>query len=164
MDEFILSTASSSRYKSPPNASVQHALRQYQQGFQGSKHSKAYCAAPLPPYLEEEGTGSGEKIFDTAYHLMCLYADKTYSLEALLLPTSSAASHLDFRLRWVIDITPPPPPPPPQNYRSFFFQRRLSSTIALFMYFYSYAVSQKVAKINMQRNYLITAALPILYT
>uniref|UniRef100_A0A0B7B1H5 Nuclear pore complex protein Nup98-Nup96 n=1 Tax=Arion vulgaris TaxID=1028688 RepID=A0A0B7B1H5_9EUPU len=87
-------------YKSPPNSSIQSALRLYQQGFQGNKHYKAYCAAPLPPYLEEEGADVNENIFDTSYHLMCLYVDKTYSLEALLSPTSSTASHLDFRLSW----------------------------------------------------------------
>ncbi|KAH9492375.1 Nuclear pore complex protein Nup98-Nup96 [Bulinus truncatus] len=91
-------------YKSPPNASVQQALRQYQQGFQGSEHSRPYCVPPLPPYLEDDDESDDkifdDKIFDTAYHLLCLYSDKSYGLEALLSPTSSTASHLDFRLSW----------------------------------------------------------------
>ncbi|XP_059161222.1 nuclear pore complex protein Nup98-Nup96-like isoform X2 [Physella acuta] len=90
-------------FKCPPNSSVQQALRQYQQGFQGDEHSQPYCAAPLPPYLEEESQDSldsSEKIFDTAYHLLCLYADRTYGLEDLLSPTSSTVSHLDYRLSW----------------------------------------------------------------
>ncbi|BFZ15130.1 hypothetical protein BsWGS_18167 [Bradybaena similaris] len=88
-------------YKCPPNSTIQTALHQYQQGFQGTNHSQAYCAAPLPPYLEDQGgSDSNENIFDTSYHLMCLYADKSYGLEALLSPTSSTSSHLDFRLSW----------------------------------------------------------------
>ncbi|CAL1530884.1 unnamed protein product [Lymnaea stagnalis] len=89
-------------FKAPANSSIQHALRQYQQGFQGSEHSQSYCAAPLPPYLEEEEGGADTKeiIYDTAYHLLCLYADSSYQLEALLSPTSSTPSHLDFRLSW----------------------------------------------------------------
>ncbi|CAG5118199.1 unnamed protein product, partial [Candidula unifasciata] len=85
-------------YKCPPNSTIQTALHQYQQGFRGTNHSQAYCAAPLPPYLEDQG--DSDEIFDTAYHLLCLYADKSYGLEALLSPTSSTSSHLDFRLSW----------------------------------------------------------------
>ncbi|RUS87265.1 hypothetical protein EGW08_004945 [Elysia chlorotica] len=89
-------------YKSAANASVQHSLKQYQHGFQGTKHSKAYCAAPLPPYLEEEKeeAAENEHIYDTTYHLLCLYADRTHGLEALLSPISSSPAHLDFRLSW----------------------------------------------------------------
>ncbi|GFR91115.1 nuclear pore complex protein Nup98-Nup96-like [Elysia marginata] len=90
-------------YKSPANASVQHSLRQYQHGFQGAGQSKAYCAPPLPPYLEsekEDERGENEHIYDTAYHVLCLYSDRSHSLEALLSPTSSTPAHLDFRLSW----------------------------------------------------------------
>ncbi|XP_055893194.1 nuclear pore complex protein Nup98-Nup96-like isoform X2 [Biomphalaria glabrata] len=86
-------------FKSPPNGTIQHALRQYQQGFESNENRRPYCARPLPPYLEEEEEND-DSIFDTAYHLLCLYADKSYGLEALLSPTSSTPSHLDFRLSW----------------------------------------------------------------
>ncbi|XP_012944343.1 nuclear pore complex protein Nup98-Nup96 [Aplysia californica] len=86
-------------YKCLPGESIQQALAQYQKGFRGSKESQAYCAAPVPPYLEGENLGD-EEIFDTAYHLLCLFSDKKYPLEAVLSPSSSTASHLDFRLSW----------------------------------------------------------------
>lgn len=88
------------RYKCPPSASVQQALSEYKAAFQGKAKHPSYCTAPLPPYLEKEVLHEGEHIYDTAYHLLCLYSDKTYALEALLSPTSSNASHLDYRLRY----------------------------------------------------------------
>ncbi|KAK3793945.1 hypothetical protein RRG08_023041 [Elysia crispata] len=89
-------------YKSAANSSIQHSLKQYQHGFQGTSHSKPYCVLPLPPYLEEENEerSENEHIYDTAYHLLCLYVDRTHRLEALLSPTSSTPAHLDFRLSW----------------------------------------------------------------
>ena len=89
-------------YKCPSGASVQQALSHYQAGFQGTSATPPYCPAPRAPYLEGEALEAGEeRVLDTAYHLLCLYTESRYPLEALLSPEASTPSRLDFRLRYV---------------------------------------------------------------
>ncbi|KAL8559558.1 hypothetical protein ACOMHN_018721 [Nucella lapillus] len=102
-------------YHCQPNAPIAEALRRYENAFQGSGDGEAtppYAAPPLPPYLEEglgldmevereeDGGEERRRVWDVCYHLLKLYSQKGYPLEALLNPTSATPNSLDHRLSW----------------------------------------------------------------
>ena len=76
--------------------------------LQGTDNEK-YSLPPFPPYIdpfdlnEEMLDGSkgneSENVYDTCYHLLKLYCDRSYRLDKLLMPETYTTDHLDYRLR-----------------------------------------------------------------
>ncbi|XP_071847086.1 nuclear pore complex protein Nup98-Nup96-like isoform X3 [Apostichopus japonicus] len=87
-----------------PTASVADALAAYEDGFTGQSSSEFYCKRPAPPYMEKNESlftdDSSQQIFDTCYHLLKLYGDRTYPLEKVLAPPCHSSHHLDYRISW----------------------------------------------------------------
>ena len=101
------------RFCCTPTATISDALRVYDTSFKGHDSWGKYAAAPLPPYLEDNidfeinmkkpGVDKDKYIvYDTCYHLLKLYSDRSYPLERLLAPTTSTPDHLDMRLSWCV--------------------------------------------------------------
>ena len=88
-------------------APLSHALREYEEGFNGNFDDLGvYCCPPLPPYLERKGqlaledSGNGHVIRDTSFHLLKLFCERSHPLEPLLNTASSTENVLDYRLRY----------------------------------------------------------------
>ena len=85
------------------DAPIQEAVEMYDRAYSGTGDYPPYSRAPLPPYLECEGSaspGEGEMgVWDTCYHLLALYCRRSHPLETILNPVTSTPSQLDFRLR-----------------------------------------------------------------
>ncbi len=101
------------RYCCTPSATIADALRIYDTSFQGHETYGKYAAPPLPPYLEEsldlemdrlkpKKSSDKHETFDTCYHLLKLYSDRSHPLERLLSPSTSTPDHLDMRLSWCL--------------------------------------------------------------
>jgi nuclear pore complex protein Nup98-Nup96 len=95
------------RYNCLPVHSIHDALNLYEHNV-----SLGYCKKPLPPYLEDNvGTEENPKddkltikltsnsnIYDTCYHLIKLFCDKTHSINDIIAPECHSNNLLDFRL------------------------------------------------------------------
>lgn len=74
--------------------------------FQGVNNEK-YSLPPYPPYIDpfsmdqemQDNSNENENVYDTCYHLLKLYCDRSYRLDKLLMPETYTTDHLDYRLR-----------------------------------------------------------------
>lgn len=100
-------------YQCHPSSSVQDAVAQYENAFQGSGDQGKYAQPPYPPYIEKsellsdllmasEDTEQSEPLYDTCFYLLKLYCDRSQRLDKLLMPGASTPAHLDHRLSWVL--------------------------------------------------------------
>lgn len=83
-------------YNCLPINNIQDALVSYEHNV-----TNGTCARPYPPHLEDSvQTNKREEIFDTCYHLIKLYCDKTHNLNDLLSPLTHTSNRIDYRLSW----------------------------------------------------------------
>lgn len=74
--------------------------------FQGVNIEK-YSLPPYPPYIDpfslnqemQDNSNENENVYDTCYHLLKLYCDRSHRLDKLLMPETYTTDHLDYRLR-----------------------------------------------------------------
>lgn len=101
-------------YQCHPSSSVQDAVAQYENAFQGSGDQGRYAQPPYPPYIEksdllsdllmtsDETMEESEPLYDTCFYLLKLYCDRSQRLDKLLMPGASTPSPLDHRLSWLL--------------------------------------------------------------
>ncbi|KAG8180121.1 hypothetical protein JTE90_012136 [Oedothorax gibbosus] len=96
-------------YYCNPNASVQDAVKEYDESFQGTSEYGRYASPPYPSYLDasdmsEISEEDSSNIFDTCYHLLKLYCDRSHRFDMLLMPETYSPDHLDYRLSWLLHL------------------------------------------------------------
>ncbi|XP_022250007.1 nuclear pore complex protein Nup98-Nup96-like isoform X2 [Limulus polyphemus] len=97
-------------YHCSPEAGVAQAVADYDKAFQGESNNEKYAKPPFPPYIENNISQLWDimkpeetyQLYDTCYHLLKLYCDRSHRLDQLLSPTTSVSSHLDYRLSWLL--------------------------------------------------------------
>ncbi|KAF8794857.1 Nuclear pore complex protein Nup98-Nup96 like protein [Argiope bruennichi] len=96
-------------YHCNPNASVQEAIKEYDESFQGTGPNGKYAFPPYPLYMEElensEKLEEFDVVFDTCYHILKLYCDRSYRFDLLLMPETYSTAHLDYRLSWLLHLS-----------------------------------------------------------
>ncbi|XP_054715876.1 nuclear pore complex protein Nup98-Nup96-like [Uloborus diversus] len=100
-------------YHCTQNASIQEAVKAYDDSFQGTETNQKYSLPPYPDYFdldaviesEVDSTEAPDKIFDTCYHLLKLYCDRTHRFDQLLMPATYTWDHLDYRLSWFLQLS-----------------------------------------------------------
>uniref|UniRef100_V5H4S5 Putative nucleoporin 98 n=1 Tax=Ixodes ricinus TaxID=34613 RepID=V5H4S5_IXORI len=95
-------------YHCSPTGSIHDAVAAYEAAFQDNGAQHPYAVPPYPPYydvFEEPFSLDGERSdapHDTCFHLLKLYCDRSQRLDRLLDPVTSVASHLDYRISWLL--------------------------------------------------------------
>jgi nuclear pore complex protein Nup98-Nup96 len=84
-------------YVSSPVASVTDALIAYEQSFE---NEEANVAMPLPAYKNQ--LERDPKYFDTRFHLLKLFSQRSHPLETLLHPVGYTTDLMDYRLSFLI--------------------------------------------------------------
>ncbi|GIY84618.1 hypothetical protein CDAR_169222 [Caerostris darwini] len=95
-------------YLCNPNASVQEAVKEYDESFQGTGPHGKYARPPYPLYMEDLDPTEKEEfdiMFDTCYHILKLYCDRSYRFDLLLMPETYSTAHLDYRLSWLLHLS-----------------------------------------------------------
>ncbi|GBM73219.1 Nuclear pore complex protein Nup98-Nup96 [Araneus ventricosus] len=96
-------------YQCNPNASVQEAVKEYDESFQGTGPYGKYAFPPYPLYMEDldnsEKLEEFDVVFDTCYHILKLYCDRSYRFDLLLMPETYSTAHLDYRLSWLLHLS-----------------------------------------------------------
>lgn len=106
-------------YGCAASAEAGEGLARFEQAFTtalGDGSGAGVAAPPHPPYKEAALVASGvmppapassrppAKHFDTCYHLLQLFCDRSHSLEHLLLPRNSVPHVMDYRLSWSLYV------------------------------------------------------------
>ncbi|XP_042901697.1 nuclear pore complex protein Nup98-Nup96 isoform X1 [Parasteatoda tepidariorum] len=90
-------------YHCNPNSSIQEAVNQYDKSFESK-----YSSPPYPSYVEgieiESEDQDSITEYDTCYHILKLYCDRSYRFELLLMPETYTTDHLDYRLSWLLHL------------------------------------------------------------
>lgn len=100
-------------YHCPSNAGLNEVVTEYEKAFQGLTPAGRYAQPPFPPYIENNpillaetltdiNNGVNNVPYDTSYHLLKLYCNRSYRMDKLLNPITSTPSHLDYRLSWLL--------------------------------------------------------------
>lgn len=96
-------------YQCNPNASIQEAIREYDESFQGTGPFGKYSCPPYPMYMDDldlsEKSKELDPVFDTCYHILKLYCDRSYRFDLLLMPETYSTAHLDYRLSWLLHLS-----------------------------------------------------------
>ncbi|KFM59064.1 Nuclear pore complex protein Nup98-Nup96, partial [Stegodyphus mimosarum] len=97
-------------YHCSPNSSIQDALKKYDESFQGTGCHGKYSMPPYPPYIDikdltKDIVDDSEMVYDTCYHLLKLYCDRSHRLDQLLMPETYSEDHLDYRLSWLLQLS-----------------------------------------------------------
>ena len=86
-------------YKHLPVENISRALESFEKSVFDNN-----CRKPFPPYIENDAGKSvtnRNEFFDTCYHLIKLFCDKTHPLADIISPQSHTSNMLDIRLRLV---------------------------------------------------------------
>ncbi|GFT07519.1 nuclear pore complex protein Nup98-Nup96 [Nephila pilipes] len=96
-------------YQCNPNASIQEAVKEYDESFQGTGPYGKYSCPPYPIYMDDldltEKSEEFDPVYDTCYHILKLYCDRSYRFDLLLMPETYSTAHLDYRLSWLLHLS-----------------------------------------------------------
>jgi nuclear pore complex protein Nup98-Nup96 len=87
-------------YHHLPTDHISSALESFEKNI-----SAGYCRKPYPPYIEDKTVSSlikTKEFFDTCYHLIKLFCDKTHPLAEIISPQCHTSNMLDLRLTLVL--------------------------------------------------------------
>ena len=87
-------------YHHLPVENISNALSSFEKNVEAS-----YCRKPYPPYIEDKAEtnksntrANSKEYFDTCYHLIKLFCDKTHPLVEIVSPQCHTNNMLDLRL------------------------------------------------------------------
>ena len=79
------------------NSHLVDAMDKYARAFKDEE--PPYAPPPHPPHVEQQGKTPlvGKVSFDSCYHLLRLYCERSYPMENISQPTASSSNPLDYR-------------------------------------------------------------------